>query len=65
MSQIPSDVKDYSERKEDTHFNGVPSMYGKLVDEQRKEQPKYCWVEDPNFATNGQEGEHRNTQVGP
>lgn len=56
-------VKDYSENKgENSHYNGVPSMYGKLVAEQNRMQPKYC---EPGKAGGGMEGEHRNTQKGP
>lgn len=58
-------IHDYTEGKEDTHFNGVSSMYGKLVNEQNKQQPKYCWVADPEFSNNGLVGEHRNVQKGP
>lgn len=55
-------VKDYSEAKQDTHYNGVPSMYGKLVNEQNRMQPKYCM---PGEAGGEMQGEHRNTQAGP
>lgn len=57
-----SEVKDYSEKKQDTHFNGVPSMYGKLVNEQNRMQPKYC---EPGMPGEGMKGEHRNVQKGP
>ncbi len=57
-----SEVKDYSEEKEDTHYNGVPSMYGKLVNEQNRMQPKYC---EPGEAGGGMKGEKRNEQKGP
>jgi hypothetical protein len=56
-----SEVKDYTEAKEDTHFNGVPSMYGKLVNEQNKQQPKYC---EPGEAGGEMRGEKRNEQAG-
>ncbi len=57
------DVKDYSENKgSNSHYNGVPSMYGKLVSEQNKMQPNYC---DPGMPGEGMKGEHRNTQKGP
>lgn len=62
MSQSPSSVKDYSEAKQDTHFRGVPSMYGKLVNEQNKMQPRYC---EPGEPGEGMKGEHRNEQKGP
>ena len=56
-------VHDYSEdRGDNNHYNGVPSMYGKLVREQHKMQPKYC---EPGEAGGGMHGEHRNTQEGP
>ena len=56
------DVKDYTTEKEYTHYNGVPSMYGRLVDEQCREQPKYCW---PGEVGGEMQGEHRNVQKGP
>lgn len=55
-------VKDYSEEHEDNHYNGVPSMYGKNVNAQQKEQPKYC---EPGEAGGEIEGEKRNVQKGP
>ncbi len=57
-----SEVKDYTEEKEDTHYNGVPSMYGKMVDSQNRMQPKYC---EPGEAGGGMRGEKRNEQAGP
>jgi len=57
-----SEVKDYTEEKEYNHYNGVPSMYGKIVDEQCREQPKYCM---PGEAGGGMRGEKRNEQAGP
>lgn len=64
MSQSPKDVMDYTTAPGDmdTHYNGVPSWYGKIVNQQIKEQPKYCW---PGEAGGGLEGEHSNTQLGP
>ncbi len=56
------DVKDYTTEKEYTHFNGVPSMYGRLVDEQCREQPKYC---EPGPVGGELQGEKRNVQAGP
>mgnify|MGYP007027865709 CR=1 FL=1 len=59
-----SDVKDYTTSEGDmgnTHYQGVPSMYGKLVAEQQRQQPKYC---EPGAAGGGMQGEHRNTQAG-
>ena len=57
-----SDVKDYSGEKSNSHYNGCPSMYGKLVDQQNRMQPKYS---EPGPAGGGQQGAHRNTQKGP
>jgi hypothetical protein len=37
-------------------------MYGKLVDQQNKQQPKYC---EPGPAGQGMEGDKRNVQAGP
>jgi len=40
-----SEVKDYTSADGDmgnTHYNGVPSAYGKRVEQQNKMQPKYC-----------------------
>ena len=59
-----SEVKDYSSEKEDTHYNGVPSMYGKIVNEQNREQPKYCEPGMPD-DDGAMKGEHRNEQAGP
>lgn len=56
-----SEVKDYSEEKQDSHYNGVPSMYGKMVNEQNRMQPKYC---EPGEAGGGMRGEKRNEQAG-
>ena len=58
-------VKDYTTEWEDegnTHYNGVPSLYGKLVDEQNRDQPKYC---EPGSVDGGLRGEKRNEQAGP
>lgn len=57
-----SEVKDYSEEKQDSHYNGVPSMYGKMVNEQNRMQPKYC---EPGEAGGEMRGEKRNEQAGP
>ncbi len=56
------EVKDYTEEKEYNHYNGVPSMYGKLVDEQCRMQPKYC---EPGDAGGPMQGEKSNKQAGP
>jgi hypothetical protein len=45
-----------------THYNGVPSEYGRRVEEQNKMQPKYCM---PGEAGGGLRGEKRNEQAGP
>lgn len=55
-------VKDYTEKKEYSHYNGVESMYGKIVNEQCREQPRYC---EPGMPGEGMKGEKRNTQKGP
>jgi len=57
-----SEVKDYTEEKEYNHFNGVPSMYGRLVDEQCRMQPKYSW---PGEVGGEMKGDRRNVQTGP
>jgi len=59
------EVKDYtSEEKAEgnTHYNGVPSFYGKIVDEQNKMQPNYC---EPGPAGGGMQGAKSNEQKGP
>lgn len=56
------EVKDYSEEKDYNHYNGVPSMYGRLVDEQCKQQPRYCM---PGEVGGEMEGDRRNEQEGP
>jgi hypothetical protein len=55
-----SEAKDYTESKDNTHYQGVPSMYGKLVNEQNKMQPKYC---EPGEAGGGMKGEKSNAQA--
>lgn len=66
MSQSPRDVEDYTSsfenKDQNSHYRGVPSMYGKLVEKQEKEQPKYCW---PGEAGGELEGAHSNKQEGP
>lgn len=57
-----SEVKDYTEAKEDTHYNGVPSMHGRNVNEQNKMQPKYC---EPGEAGGGMQGAKSNEQAAP
>lgn len=64
MERNMSDVKDYTEEREYTHYNGVPSMYGKIVDEQCREQPKYCWPGDVD-PSGEMKGAKRNEQKGP
>jgi hypothetical protein len=59
------EVKDYTSADGDegnTHYNGVPSSYGKRVDTQNKMQPKYCM---PGEAGGDMKGEKRNEQAGP
>lgn len=56
-------VKNYtSDKDNNTHYTGVPSMYGKLCKEQYDQQPKYC---EPGPAGGGLQGSHSNTQAGP
>lgn len=56
-------VYDWSEEPLDnTHFCGVPSMYGRLCKQQYDMQPKYC---EPGPVGGEMEGEHRNVQKGP
>jgi hypothetical protein len=57
-------VHDYSEdRGEDSHYNGVPSQYGKRVEAQEKaKERKYCW---PGDADGHHMREMRNEQKGP
>lgn len=57
-------VVDYcsGEDGQDTHFNGVPSFYGKIVNEQNRMQPQYC---EPGAPGGEMHGEKRNTQKGP
>lgn len=60
-----SDVKDYTTDDSaagNTHYNGVPSSYGRRVDKQVKMQPKYC---EPGEAGGDMRGEKRNQQEGP
>jgi len=45
-----------------THYNGVPSAYGRRVEEQTRMQPKYCM---PGEAGGEMRGEKRNEQAGP
>ncbi len=59
------EVKDYTSDVSDrgnTHYNGVPSDYGRRVLKQTEMQPKYC---DPG-ATDGQmKAAKSNEQAGP
>lgn len=60
-----SEVKDYTTSDGDegnTHYQGVPSGYGKRVEMQNKMQPKYC---EPGEAGDDMKGEKRNEQAGP
>ncbi len=59
-----SEVTDYTTGEEggNTHYNGVPSEYGRRVDSQNKMQPKYC---EPGKAGGPMEGAKRNEQKGP
>ena len=62
MRESRTGVTDYTEEEEYNHYNGVPSMYGKRVDEQCREQPKYC---EPGKEGGELRGEKRNVQAGP
>ncbi len=60
-----SEVKDYTSAADasgNTHYNGVPSEFGRRVENQNKLQPKYC---EPGAATGEMRGEKRNEQAGP
>lgn len=60
-----SEVKDYTSSEGDngnTHYNGVSSMYGKMVEQQNKMQPKYSM---PGEADGKMQGEKSNKQAGP
>jgi hypothetical protein len=60
-----SDVKDYTtdvSETGNTHYNGVPSDFGRTVLKEQNMQPKYCM---PGAAGGGMEGEKRNEQAGP
>ena len=58
-----SEVKDYtsSDSTSNTHYKGVPSEYGRRVNEQNKMQPKYC---EPGTAVGVMRGEKSNSQAG-
>jgi hypothetical protein len=59
------EVKDYTSDVGDegnTHYNGVPSMFGRMATEQEKMQPKYCW---PGKDDGQMHGDKRNVQAGP
>ena len=58
-------VMDYTTADGDegnTHYQGVPSAFGKRVAEQNRMQPDYC---EPGEAGGGLRGEKRNEQAGP
>lgn len=59
------DVKDYTtddSASGNSHYNGVPSSYGRRVESQCKMQPHYC---EPGEAGGDMRGEKRNEQKGP
>lgn len=65
MRESRTGVTDYTTDYADegnTHYNGVPSEYGRLVEEQNRMQPRYC---EPGKADGGLNGEKRNEQAGP
>lgn len=58
-------VKDYTTSdgdKGNTHYQGVPSSYGRRVEMQNRMQPDYC---DPGESDGEMRGERRNEQAGP
>ncbi len=58
-------VTDYTSKdgaEGNTHYDGVPSEYGRRVEEQNRMQPKYCM---PGEAGGEMRGEKRNEQSGP
>jgi hypothetical protein len=60
-----NEVKDYTSPADacgNTHYNGVPSEFGRRVESQNKMQPKYC---EPGEAGGEMRGERRNEQAGP
>lgn len=60
-----SEVKDYTTPTSDegnTHYNGVPSEYGRRVAEQNRLQPNYC---GPGKTDGVMRGEKSNEQAGP
>ena len=60
-----SEVKDYTSdagETGNTHYNGVPSEFGRQVAEEQRMQPKYC---EPGEDGGGMRGEKRNVQAGP
>jgi hypothetical protein len=60
-----SDVKDYTSAPDatgNTHYNGVPSDFGRQVEKEQKMQPKYGM---PGDAGGEMRGEKRNEQAGP
>lgn len=60
-----SEVKDYTSEDSatgNTHYNGVPSAFGRSVEKQNKMQPKYCM---PGECGDAMKGEKRNEQAGP
>ncbi len=60
-----SEVIDYTSKdgsEGNTHYNGVPSAFGRRVEEQNRLQPNYC---EPGKADGEMRGEKRNEQAGP
>ena len=59
------DVKDYTSdvaAEGNTHYNGVSSLYGRMVEDQNMKQPRYA---EPGAADGRMEGAKRNEQAGP
>lgn len=60
-----SEAKDYTSdvgSEGNTHYNGVSSLYGRMVEDQNRMQPKYA---EPGEADGKMRGEKRNEQAGP
>lgn len=65
MHMSNTGVKDYTtptDAEGNTHYNGVPSEYGRRVEQQTSMQPKYC---EPGKVDGDMRGEKSNEQAGP
>jgi hypothetical protein len=61
-SEKAYEIVDYTEAKEGTHYDGVGSWYGKHVNKQLSQQPRYC---EPGEPEENMKAPHRNVQIGP